>query len=374
MGMWIAILVIAVVLLIASALYTINCFSRFGFVRKLAGQSKMKARIAGLVFTAAIVCVLTLTMGAVNMAICLIHLLIFFGIADIITLIVRKIRKSEKKPESFIGGYIALGSAVVYLLAGFYLTNNVWEKDYKLSTSKSVSGLKIIQFADSHVGTTFDGEGLNKYIDMMNEKDPDVVVITGDFVDDDTDRKNMLAACAAVGRLKTKYGVYYCFGNHDKGYYGDDHRGYTTDDLVAELEKNGVTVLEDESVLVNDSFYIIGRADKSEELVGRGGGRKPMDELIEDLDKSKYMIVLDHQPNDYSAEAAAGVDLVLSGHTHGGQLLPINPVGEWIGANDKTYGYEKRENTDFIVTSGISDWAIAFKTGCRSEYVEINVN
>ena len=85
------------------------------------------------------------------------------------------------------------------------------------------------------------------------------------------------------------------------------------------------------------------------------------------------MIVMDHQPHDYKNEADANVDLVLSGHTHGGQLIPINIIGELIKANDKTYGYEKRGETNFIVTSGISDWAVDFKTGCKSEYVVIDV-
>ena len=183
----------------------------------------------------------------------------------------------------------------------------------------------------------------------------------------------MLAACRALGSLETTYGVYFVFGNHDKGYYNNDRRGYNSDDLVAELEKNGVTVLEDESVLVDNRFYIVGRADKSEELEGRSGYRKPVAELMQGLDADKYTIVLDHQPNDYDAEAAAKADLVLSGHTHGGQMLPINRIGEWIGANDFTYGYERIDSTDFIVTSGISDWAIDFKTGCRSEYVVIDI-
>lgn len=69
----------------------------------------------------------------------------------------------------------------------------------------------------------------------------------------------------------------------------------------------------------------------------------------------------------------ARADLVLSGHTHGGQLFPFNQIGKWVGAVDLVYGREKRSNTDFIVTSGISDWAIKFKTGTRSEYVVINV-
>ena len=141
--------------------------------------------------------------------------------------------------------------------------------------------------------------------------------------------------------------------------------------LVAELQKNGVTVLQDEAVLLADDYYILGRKDSSEFM--RGGKRENMNTLVKDLDKNKYVVVLDHQPNDYKNQVAAEVDLVLSGHTHGGQLWPLNKAGEWIGANDKTYGYERRNVTDFIVTSGISDWAIKFKTGTKSEIVVIDI-
>ena len=85
------------------------------------------------------------------------------------------------------------------------------------------------------------------------------------------------------------------------------------------------------------------------------------------------MIVLDHQPTDYAAEAAAEVDLVLSGHTHGGQIIEMKLASLLMGANDRTYGTEKREKTDFIVTSGIADWAIKFKTGTKSEYCIVNI-
>jgi hypothetical protein len=99
-----------------------------------------------------------------------------------------------------------------------------------------------------------------------------------------------------------------------------------------------------------------------------------MDELLDGVDPNKYIIVLDHEPNDYDNEAASAADLVVSGHTHGGQLIPITYVGEWFGINDRTYGHENRNGTDFIVTSGISDWEIQFKTGTKSEYVIIEIS
>ncbi len=205
---------------------------------------------------------------------------------------------------------------------------------------------------------------------IWQAENPDIVVITGDYVDDDTSREDMEAACAALGTLETTYGAYYVFGNHDKGYYGPKYRGYSGDDLIAELEKNHVTVLQDETVPIGDGFSLIGRQDRSE---GQQGGRASMEELMENVSPGSYSIVLDHQPHDYDAQAAAGADLVLSGHTHGGQLFPFNHMGEWLGIDDKSYGLEQRGDTNFIVTSGISNWAIQFKTGCKAEYAVIDI-
>ena len=95
--------------------------------------------------------------------------------------------------------------------------------------------------------------------------------------------------------------------------------------------------------------------------------------LMADIDDSKYVIMLDHQPNDYDAIAKAAPDLVISGHTHGGHIFPAGPVGLLMGANDAVYGLETRENTSFIVTSGMSGWEIPFKTFCVSEYVVIDI-
>ena len=194
---------------------------------------------------------------------------------------------------------------------------------------------------------------------------PDIVLIPGDFVDDGTARADMERACEALGGLDAPYGVWFAFGNHDPGYYGS--RDFGAGELSAALEQNGVGVLEDEAVSVGGRIAVVGRKDAYTE------DRQPIAALTEGLDRGLYVIVMDHQPSDYDNEAAAGVDLVVSGHTHGGQLFPATYLGEWIGANDRTYGHERRLGTDFIVTSGISDWEIQFKTGTRSEYVIIDV-
>jgi predicted MPP superfamily phosphohydrolase len=136
--------------------------------------------------------------------------------------------------------------------------------------------------------------------------------------------------------------------------------------------KNGVIVLQDDVQLVDGRFYVIGRQDKSESY--RGVIRKTPAELMEGLDPDLYKIVLDHQPVEYREEALAGADLVLSGHTHGGQFFPFNQMGVLTGEYDRSYGHEQRDHTDFIVTSGISDWSLIFKTGCRSEYVVIDIH
>ena len=199
----------------------------------------------------------------------------------------------------------------------------------------------------------------------MQAQNPDVVVITGDFVDDDSSKEDMLAACKALGKLKTTYGVYFIYGNHDEGYFRSGT--FTPRELVDALTANGVRILEDETVLIDDRFYLVGRKDRS------ARNRLSMEELTKDLDASKYMLVLDHQPTDFEAEAASRVDLTLCGHTHGGHVFPAGLVGTWFGGNDLCYGKEVREDSTFIVSSGISGWALPFKTGCISEIVVIRV-
>lgn len=368
--MWTLILCAILLGAIIGIIYLASRFARFSIIRKAAKERKGICFLIGLILVILLLLGIWLTLGFINAAICIIHLMVIWLLCDVISKFAEKKRQNEF--TRYYAGVAAIGITFIYLTCGWVLAHHVWSKKYILETDKKVGNLRIVQFADSHVGTTFGGEGFAKQVKRMQSENPDIVVITGDYVDDDTTKEDMIASCAALGTLKTTYGVYYAFGNHDKGYYGPQYRGYSGDDLIAELEKNNVKVLQDETVLLDNRFYLIGRQDRSEDQRGNSP-RASMEELTANLDTDKYSIVLDHQPHDYAAQTESGVDLVLSGHTHGGQLFPFNRMGQWTGIDDKSYGLEKRENTNFIVTSGISDWAIKFKTGCKSEYVVVDI-
>lgn len=362
--MWILIFCAAVILFGGATAYVSSRIYKFTVTELIARNRRWLKLVLSIAVPVVAILILCLTVGIINAAIIFIYLVLFWLIADLIFYIIKKIRKKDFKIK--YSAIAAIAVTAIYLSVAWVLAHDVKITRYSVDSDKQIGNIRIVQFADSHVGATFGGDEFFEHVQQMQRQNPDVVVITGDYVDDDTSKADMQAACAALGTLKTAYGVYFAFGNHDKGYFDNSGRGYDSQDLINELTANNVIVLEDEHVLIDNRFYIVGRKDASEK------DRKPISELTAELDASKYIVVLDHQPNDYDAEAESGADLVLSGHTHGGQLIPVNLFISI--ANDKTYGMEKRRNTNFIVTSGISDWAIKFKTGCRSEFNVIDVN
>ena len=381
--MWAFIFIFMFAAFIAACIYLITRVRKFVWVDKLAKDRKWLSILISALTCVVFIVVLSLAMGYINAIIVTIYMILFWLVCEFAFWLVGKVKNrtklaadgvKPKKRKIYYAGVTAIIITIVYMSWGWYQAHNVWQKDYTIHTDKDVGSIKLALIADSHTGTTFDGDGFAEHVKEIQAQNPDAVLIAGDFVDDDTSLIDMKKCCEALGTLDTKYGVYYVFGNHDKGYYASERRGYDGDDIIAELTKIGVTVLQDQSVLLGDSFYIIGRQDLSE-VTDRGGSRADIEDLVKALDDDKYQIVMDHQPADYAHEKASGVDLVLSGHTHGGQLLLIKLFQEitGMGGNDQIYGLEDLDGSDFLVTSGISDWVIKFKTGCRSEYVIIDI-
>ena len=362
--MWLIVFAVSILSCIAGIVYLAAKIKNSGILYKIEGRVISKA--LALLMVLVIIAILCFVFDLTNTIVIVIHIAVFLLAGDLVSFIVRKFYPAY---DHRITDAIMLLACLVLLIIGWNLMHGMKETDYVLTTDKKAGDLIIAHIADSHIGAGFDAKGFAKRLSVIEEKHPDILVLTGDFVDDGTTKEDMIASCKALGAFKAKYGVYYCLGNHDRGYRDGGSRGFTGDELLDELRKCGVNVLLDESVLIDDRFYVIGRLDS-----GYGQSvRQPLSELIKDLDKSKYMIALDHQPTDYEAEAATGVDLVLSGHTHGGQLFPLEYIQPLVSQNDNVRGHERINATDFIVTDGISDWAIMFRTGCASEYVMINV-
>ena len=363
--MWLAIFAFSIILAVAAIVYLGGKVRLTGIYSHV--KSPVLVKILPALTVVALAFLLCLILDVNNTIVLVVYLAAFMLIGDLVAFIARKSLGAKVTPQMISAAALIL--FIIYMVYGWYLMHGLWETDYSLTTQKDLGNLKVAQIADSHIGSGFDAKGFKDRLDKIQQTDPDILVITGDFVDDSTTKADMIDSCAALGDFNAKYGVWYCFGNHDAGYYSNERRGYGKQELTDELIKNNVTVLEDESALVDNRFYVIGRAD-----AGYGGSnRLPIAELVSDLDRDKYMIVLDHQPTDYEAEEASGVDLVLSGHTHGGQLWPLEYIQPLLSENDNVRGLERRGDTDFIVTDGISDWAIKFRTGCRSEFNIINI-
>ena len=363
MMMWILLMVVLLVLTVVGFVYLTSRLARF----QVMGKTPRRAKITSAIVLAIALAVLFLTMGLWNVAVCFIHALLIWLIADGVAKLYHKITGRPRR--CYVAGVMAIIVTVSYLGAGYYCAHHVRRTEYTVTTDKAIpaEGVKIVGFSDLHAGTVFGSDRFAEYIERMSAEEADFAVIVGDFVDDDSSFTDMRESCEALKNLKTRYGTFYVFGNHDAGYYNNARRGYDKNDLIRCLEENGVIVLQDETVQLMEGVLLMGRQDLQRRE------RLTMDALTENINRAQYLVVLDHEPGDYDAEAAAKANLVLSGHTHGGQMIPINKVGEWTGINDRTYGYEKRGETDFIVSSGIADWALQFKTGCFSEYIVVNI-
>ena len=361
--MWVIIMLVLGFTALASFVYLLTRFHSFSFIRALDEKSRVLAWLAALL-PLLLTGVFWFRFNVTTLFVVLLHLMAAFLLCALVFFLIRRFGKITIPYD--IEGAAAILLTIIYLSVGWYNGHHVSQTDYRFETAKDIKrDYRIVEIADSHFGITQSGETFTREMQRVQALNPDAVVIVGDFVDDDSDRADMIKACKALGELKTTFGIFFVYGNHDNGYY--KYRNFDSQELRAELEKNGVTILTDESVLLDDSLYLVGRRDRSDR------GRAPIDELMAGLDKTKYAVVLDHQPNDFDAETAAGADLVLCGHTHGGHIFPAGQIGLLMGANDAVYGASKRKDTTFVVTSGISGWAIPFKTGTFSEFVVIDL-
>lgn len=253
---------------------------------------------------------------------------------------------------------ILLVAALVYVLVGIYTASHIRTTSYTVESGRSTP-VKIALISDLHAGDIIGAEKIGEMVERINAIDADIVLVAGDLFDVAGPKAvpDLEAVGAALRGIHSKQGVYAVFGNHDAGF---DHQDAYAQQL---MEDWGMTVLRDEAVELED-VVIVGRRDAHEP-------RKTVEELMAGIDRSKTVILMDHQPSQLTEGAAAGVDLMVCGHTHGGQVFPANLITGRMFKLD--YGILREDGFTAVVSSGAGTWGPRMRVATVSEVVEITL-
>lgn len=332
--------------------------------------------VYGAVFVLTVFLILSLTtkvgffvaVGSVYMGIW-VNLLLCFLLCEAVFAITRlflsEANRNKAKPIQRI---LCLALPILLSFYGFLNAAIVTTTEYEITLDKKGSDLKIVMISDLHLGALGSEAKLDGWVDAINEEKPDLVLIAGDIVDSDYHKiKDPERAAAILASIRSTYGVYGCLGNHDAG--------KTYSDMIAFFDRANITILRDEYEIVPDKAILIGRRDSSP--IGFSDvekGRRAIGEIVDTLPTTDLpIIVMDHNPASIG-EYDARVDLVVSGHTHKGQVFPAGLLTNLLYTED--YGrYQANPSAPvLIVTSGIGGWGMPMRTSGHSEICVITVS
>lgn len=237
-------------------------------------------------------------------------------------------------------------------------------RSLSISTEKILNGNKctIVALSDIHLGTMVCNSQFERIVERVNALQPDVVVLVGDILDEDVEPVLRNNFGETLQKLRARYGVYGITGNHE--YIGG------VENAVQYLEKQGVRMLRDTAVVLENGVVLVGREDVTSLRFG-GRRRKPLHEIMKSIQQNGPTIVLDHQPVALSEVVSAGVDLQISGHTHHGQLFPFNFIASAV--YEVSWGYIQKEKTHIYVSCGVGTWGPPLRSGNRPEIVHITL-
>lgn len=262
-----------------------------------------------------------------------------------------------------ISGFLIISALMI---KGFYNTINPQIKKMELKIDKPNSNLKelnIVAVSDIHLGTMVNKKKTKRLVQKINELKPDIVLFGGDIIDDNIEVVKHHKLMEELAHIESKYGVYSCLGNHE--YISGGHK------QLEYYEQNGVYMLKDTFELIDNNFYVVGRDDIQGKQIN-GTERKPLGKLLSEIDFSKIVLYLDHQPYKLEEVAQYDVDFQFSGHTHNGQFWPLNYITGLIF--EKDWGYLKKRNTHFYISSGYGTAVVPIRVGNDSEIVNIKLS
>ncbi len=307
---------------------------------------------------------------------------IFLVLTDLVCLGHRLIRKHplfHTKRRLFITGFICIAGVLLINAYGLYHAKQTIVDRETCIIEKQCGDrdhLRAAVVADLHLGYNMGYDEVLRMVRMINEEHPDIILLAGDIFDNELAAvEKPVETIRALRELQSPYGTYAVYGNHDLeeklfcGFTIDftaETDGRTYDDF---LHAAGITILKDETVLIDDAFYLSGREDvfRAGKL---GTGRLPMSSLVKNADPEKPLILLDHQPRFLQDISSWGVDAIISAHTHDGQLFPGNLLIRLLYEN--SFGHKMFGLMHSFTTSGIGCWGPYERIGTNSEILIID--
>ena len=313
------------------------------------------------------------------------YIILVIVVVDLVRLILKYVfhaRFLEFRSTFVITGFVCMALIILISVYGILHVGTIKVTPYEVAVNKKVKdmdSLKIVLLADTHFGYSINCRHAQKMVEKINAQDPDIVCIAGDIFDNDYDAiSNPEGVCNALKSIKSRYGVYACWGNHDldepilAGFtFGGKKKDQADPRMEQLLRDANIHLLTDEAELIDDKFYVVGRNDSSR-THKLGGQRLSPAQLTKDLDLDKPVIFIDHQPKQLQETADAGADLDLCGHTHDGQIFPGNLFIHLFWEN--SFGYLKKDKMHNIVTSGVGVWGPDMRVGTNCEICPITVH
>jgi predicted MPP superfamily phosphohydrolase len=278
------------------------------------------------------------------------YLVLIFIILDILQLV-------HVLPKGLDNGSIVGSLTVALLMIAIFIYGNIHYNNkvrvpIALTTDKPLAHpLRMVMISDMHLGFHNDVKELHRWIDIINAEHPDILLIAGDIID--VSVRPLIEENMAAEFRRLKCPVYACLGNHD--YYSHEPRA------AQFMRDAGITLLRDSGAVVDNELLIMGRDDRT------NAGRKSVDELMKNAPRNVYSILLDHQPYNLEQAEKAHVDFQFSGHTHHGQVFPLNLITDAV--YECAYGPLQKGSTRYYVSSGLGIWGGKFRIGTQSEYI-----
>ncbi len=257
------------------------------------------------------------------------------------------------------------GMVGIVVLLGHINALNPRVKRLDIHIDKKAGLLKTLHIAaasDIHMGTLVGPRRTAKLVEMLNGCHADMILLAGDIVDEDLAPVIHNDLGRSLVKLKAPMGVFGITGNHE--YIGG------ADSAVKYLKDHGIQMLRDTAIKIENSLYLAGRNDRDSKRFS-SKERKSIDKVLESVDFSLPVIMMDHQPFNLQQVVDAGVDFQLSGHTHHGQLWPFSYITDAI--YEVSWGYKQKGNSHFYVSSGYGGWGPPVRTGNRPEILDIYI-